>query len=163
MKNTLYKLCVFTQTMCFKPYLLSCAFGALFVANLSAQNATAQDSLFATMPRTTVTWNRDTLFFGELEEGNYLLDSFVVRNTGVNPYHIKDVRTTCDCAIVKYPKEPLQPGGTAAVRFEFDSRRKAGYTQPALIVYDNSSPNLRKILYLDGTVVPRKNVKILRN
>lgn len=151
------------HTMCLKPYLLSCAFGALFVADMLAQNATARDSLFATLPRTTVVWNRDTLSFGELEEETYLLDSFLVRNTGTNPYHIKEVRTTCDCVIIRYPKEPLQPGETAAVRFEFDSRRKAGYAQPALIVYDNSSPNLRKILYLHGTVVPRKNVRIFRN
>lgn len=115
-----------------------------------------------TIPRTQVRWDQDTIFYGNIEEGTLLLDSFVVTNTGDRPYQIRDVRASCDCTIVKYPSNPILPGRSAAVRIEFDSTRKAGRAQPGIIVYDNSIPNRRSILYLDGEVVPRKQVKVIR-
>lgn len=115
-----------------------------------------------TTPRTKVRWAQDTLFFGKIEEGTILLDSFVVTNIGDKPYLIREVRANCDCTVIKYPKKPLLPGQSAALRLEFDSTRKAGPTQPGIIVYDNSSPNARSILYLDGEVTPRKQVKVIR-
>lgn len=108
---------------------------------------------------TTVTWNRDTLDFGVIEEGVILLDSFVVTNTGTVPYQIRSVRTSCDCTVLRYPRAPIQPGKTASIRVEFDSRGKAGLAQPGIILYDNSTPNERSILYLNGRIVPRKKPK----
>ncbi len=109
--------------------------------------------------RTTVSWSRDTLDFGVIEEGTILLDSFTVTNTGVIPYQIRSVRTSCDCTVLRYPKSPLQPGKTATIRVEFDSQGKAGLAQPGIILYDNSAPNLRSILYFNGRIVPRKKPK----
>lgn len=108
---------------------------------------------------TTVSWNRDTLQFGIIEEGTILLDSFVVTNTGTLPYQITNARASCDCTVLRYPKTPVKPGQSASIRIEFDSQGKAGLTQPGIIIYDNSTPNLRSILYLNGRVVPRKKPK----
>ncbi|HPI07701.1 MAG TPA: DUF1573 domain-containing protein [Saprospiraceae bacterium] len=105
---------------------------------------------------TTVSWNRDTLQFGIIEEGAILLDSFLVTNTGTLPYQITHARASCDCTVLRYPKTPIKPGQTASIRIEFDSQGKAGLTQPGIIIYDNSTPNLRSILYLNGRVMPRK-------
>ncbi|MCB0527706.1 MAG: DUF1573 domain-containing protein [Saprospiraceae bacterium] len=106
--------------------------------------------------RTTVRWVPDTLFFGEIYEGAILLDSFRVTNTGEHPYMIREVKASCDCTVLRFPDRPVMPGETATIRLEFDSAGKAGHTQPGIIVYDNSKPNSRNILYLDGTVLPRK-------
>ncbi|MBK7938794.1 MAG: DUF1573 domain-containing protein [Lewinellaceae bacterium] len=106
--------------------------------------------------RTTVIWQPDTLFFGEVYEGAILLDSFQVTNTGTNPYMIKSVKTSCDCTVLRFPTYSIMPGETAAIRVEFDSAGKAGHAQPGIVVYDNSQPNSRNILYIDGNVMPRK-------
>lgn len=106
--------------------------------------------------RTTVRWYSDTLHFGAVEEGTILLDSFTVVNTGRNPYLISSTKASCDCTVLKVPSKPILPGEIASVRVEFNSRGKSGKTLAGLVVYDNSSPNLRNILYLEGTVVPRK-------
>ncbi len=121
--------------------------------------AQSQVNLSETQNYTTVHWNRDTLEFGIIEEGAILLDSFVVTNTGAVPYEIRNVRSSCDCTVLRYPKTPVQPGKSASIRIEFDSHGKAGWTQPGIVVYDNSTPNLRSILYLNGRVVPRKKPK----
>jgi len=113
----------------------------------------------APLPLTSVQWNRDTIHFGSIEENSVLLDSFTVTNTGYKPYVIKDIKTSCDCTVLSYPIFPLMPGETTALRIEFDSRSKVGPTQPGIIIYDNSSPNGRNILYLNGEVYARKEVK----
>lgn len=114
----------------------------------------------AVRERTTVDWAPDTLFFGDVYAGAILLDSFSVTNTGEHPYLIRDVKASCDCTVFKYPKEPVMPGETATIRIEFDSAGKAGITRPGIVVYDNSAPNQRNILYLEGFVIPKKKPKI---
>lgn len=112
---------------------------------------------------TTVRWDRDTIPYGQIEEGTILLDSFIVTNTGTAPYIIKEAKGNCDCTVLRYPSFPVMPGDSAAVRIEFDSDRKMGRARPGIIIYDNSRPNQRSILYLDGYVMPRREVKVIRN
>ncbi len=111
------------------------------------------------IPRTTVAWNRDTMRYGQVEDGTIVLDSFRVTNTGVYPYLIKDVKTSCDCTVLRFPKYPVMPGESATVRIEFNSQGKLGRTTPGIVVYDNSTPNARNIFYLDGTVLSRVKKK----
>lgn len=115
------------------------------------------------LPRTSVQWDRDTLRFTAIEEGAVIIDSFTLTNTGFKPYIIREVKTSCDCTVLRYPEFPVLPGETATLRVEFDSRGKAGQALPGIIVYDNSSPNSRNILYLKGEVLPRKLIKKISN
>lgn len=119
---------------------------------ISAQSTGLQE-------KTTVQWEPDTLFFGEIDEGMILLDSFKVINTGDQPYIIRSVKASCDCTVLRFPKEPLLPGDTATIRVEFDSAGKAGDALPGIVVYDNSRPNARNIIYLSGYIIPRKKPK----
>ncbi len=112
---------------------------------------------------TTVRWDRDTLPYGQIEEGAILLDSFVVTNTGAAPYIIRGAKSNCGCTVLRYPSFPVMPGDSAALRIEFDSDRKMGRARPGIIVYDNSRPNRRNILHLDGYVMARGEVKVIRN
>lgn len=109
-----------------------------------------------TIPVTSVVWDRDTLFFGDLEEGTELLDSFSLTNTGQAPYVISDTKTTCDCTVLHAPSYPVMPGESAVIRLKFNSGGKLGVSQPALLIYDNSSPNKRSILFLKGNITARK-------
>jgi len=111
---------------------------------------------------TTVRWDRDTLPYGQIEEGMILLDSFTVTNTGTAPYIIKGAKSNCDCTVLRYPSFPVMPGDSAAIRIEFDSDRKMGRARPGIIIYDNSKPNRRSILHLDGYVMARREVKVIR-
>ena len=129
----------------------------LIVAALFAPGKNlAQTDNYLPVNLTTVSWKPDTLQFGIIEEGTILLDSFVLTNTGVLPYEIRGAKASCDCTVLRYPKKPIPPGQSASIRIEFDSQGKAGLTQPGIIIYDNSSPNLRSILYLNGRVMPRR-------
>lgn len=104
----------------------------------------------------SVYWERDTVFFNDLPEGTVLLDSFRVTNSGGTPYSIASVKSTCDCAVLNPPQHPIMPGESAILRIQFDSSGKLGTATPAIILYDNSTPNKRHILYLSGNIVARK-------
>ncbi len=110
---------------------------------------------------TTVRFQRDTISFGTVNEGYILLDSFVVINTGSHPYVVSSSKGSCDCTMLSIPKYPVMPGDSATVRVEFDSYRKAGKTLAGVIIYDNSRPNRRNILYIEGNVKPKGNVKTI--
>jgi len=110
---------------------------------------------------TTVQFLRDTIDFGAINEGFILLDSFVIVNTGSHPYVISGSKGSCDCTALGLPKYPVMPGDSAVIRVEFDSYKKAGKTLAGVIIYDNSRPNRRHILYIGGNVKPRGNVKTI--
>ncbi len=109
--------------------------------------------------RTTVRWAQDTIQLGQIGETETVFDSFLVTNTGAKPYIIKDVKATCDCTVLRRPTFPLMPGETAAIRVEFDPRGKIGRTTPGVVIYDNTRPNGRHIVYLNADVVPRVKPK----
>jgi hypothetical protein len=109
--------------------------------------------------RTEVRWSRDTIHYKKIEEGAILLDSFIVTNTGKHPYIIQSSKTSCDCAILHAPRFPVMPGESAVVRVEFNSANKIGKARAGIVLFDNSEPNQRSILYLDGEIVPRKQKK----
>jgi hypothetical protein len=109
--------------------------------------------------RTTVRFKQDTLNLGQVGEGEVFIDSFLVTNTGARPYVIKDVKATCDCTVLRRPTYPVMPGETAAIRVEFDTRGKIGKTTPGIVLYDNTRPNGRQIVYLQADVVPRVKPK----
>lgn len=109
--------------------------------------------------RTTVRWSRDTLHYKKIEEGTILIDSFTVTNTGQYPYIIQSSKTSCDCTILQAPEFPVMPGESAVVRVDFNSTNKIGKARAGIVLFDNSEPNQRSILYLDGEIVPRKAKK----
>ncbi|MBL7808732.1 MAG: DUF1573 domain-containing protein [Saprospiraceae bacterium] len=109
--------------------------------------------------RTTVRFKQDTLQLGKVEEGDIIIDSFLVTNTGSKPYLIQNTKASCDCTVLRRPTFPLMPGETAAIRVEFDSRGKMGLSTPGIVIYDNTRPNGRQIVYLRADVMPRVKPK----
>lgn len=106
--------------------------------------------------RTTVEWSRDTIFFGAIESGRIVFDSVTVQNTGQAPYVITDIVTACDCAVLARPEFAILPGESATLRIRFDSKGRVGPMLAGIVIYDNSIPNARNILYLAGEVLPRR-------
>lgn len=109
--------------------------------------------------RTTVRWSRDTLHFGQIDAGRVVYDSLTVTNTGPAPYQITDIKTACECAVLARPDFPLMPGESVTLRVVFDSKGRVGPMVAGIVVYDNSTPNQRNIMYVTGEVLPRKPKK----
>ncbi|MEQ1744422.1 MAG: DUF1573 domain-containing protein [Saprospiraceae bacterium] len=129
----------------------------------SPKNAQAQTALLVDWFRqqkkqpqlAAVRMDRDTFFFHDVSEGTPVAASFEITNDGTTPYIIAAHKTTCDCTVLKMPQYPIMPGEKAVLRVEFDTSGKLGTATPAVILYDNSTPNQRHILYLKGNISAR--------
>lgn len=107
------------------------------------------------MPRTTVEYEVLEINLGNIPNGKIIRDTITLKNTGRHPYFIFSSQSSCDCTVLRQPELPVMPGESDQIFYEFDSAGKLGEFRIGIVIQDNSSPNSRIIIYLNGTVVPR--------
>ncbi len=79
--------------------------------------------------------------------------SFVFRNEGTIPLQITNIRTTCNCKISDWTREPVPPGKEGTITVEFDPMNKVGAFHKTIQIQSTASnPNM--FLTIRGTVVP---------
>lgn len=64
--------------------------------------------------------------FGEVEYGEILKHSFIVKNSGLDILKIKRVATSCACTKGKIDKEEISPGETAELLVSYDTGAMSG-------------------------------------
>lgn len=64
---------------------------------------------------------------------------FEVTNTGERPLVINKVSSSCGCADVRWPQEPIPPGGKGSILVEYDAKLM-GHFYRELTVYCNADP-----------------------
>lgn len=64
--------------------------------------------------------------FGEVEHGQVLERSFVVKNTGQDILKIKSVRTSCSCTEGKIEKNIIEPGQETNLLVTYDTGAMSG-------------------------------------
>ena len=108
--------------------------------------------------RTRVRMSRDTIDFGTISRGSELRDSVIIYNEGDQPYIISETVANCGCTIPDYPNRPIMPGDSAVIHILFDTRNLLpGPLTRAVSIRDNSSPNLRNLIWISARIVPADN------
>lgn len=126
----------------------------LVAQSLLAQYAPAPDSL-ASRPVTSVTFDSSFYDFGTVRQGEVVTRVFHFTNTGTDSLVIAEVKTTCGCTVPEWPQEPIAPGGTGAIKVEFNTADKAGRQLRILRVFANTEPP-ESILQLGGEIKVQK-------
>ncbi|MBX9853090.1 MAG: DUF1573 domain-containing protein [Cytophagaceae bacterium] len=91
--------------------------------------------------------------FGTVAAGDDTLwVDFKFTNTGSEALSISDVRTSCDCTLAEWPKEPVQPGKSAIIRGGFKIKDKTGRFEKSIIIFANTVPAMT-MLNLTGNVL----------
>ena len=78
-----------------------------------------------------------------------LTHDFVFYNTGSEPLVIHEVKTSCGCVTVDFPKEPIKAGEEGVIRTKLDlTEEPHGFIRRAATVYNNSKnrPEVRLVL-----------------
>lgn len=96
----------------------------------------APSLLLAQAPDTTAMWPNGTeLDFGYYEaRGVERIDSLVLRNVTAEPFIIENIRASCGCTAVDWPKEPIEPASQVSIPVAFRCT-KGGYVERHLDVY----------------------------
>ena len=92
--------------------------------------------LFAQVTDTSAMWPIGTeLDFGFYEtRGVERKDSLILRNITEKPFIIENIRASCGCTAVDWPKEPIEPGAQVYVPVVFRCT-KGGYVERHLDVF----------------------------
>ncbi|RAJ11175.1 uncharacterized protein DUF1573 [Chitinophaga skermanii] len=73
-----------------------------------------------------------------------------VKNAGTEPLKIENVRVSCECLKVDWPKEPIAAGATKNIIVEYELKRTGPFSQH-LFVFSNS-PTLPLLININGNV-----------
>lgn len=89
--------------------------------------------------------------FDTITEGEIVSKIFHFKNAGARPLLLYDVRASCGCTAVDFPKEFIAPGASGKLTVRFDSRGRTGYQNKSINVIGNTFPT-RTLLSLQGFV-----------
>lgn len=93
--------------------------------------------------------------FGDVPAGkDTLWFEFKFTNTGSEALEISDVRTSCDCTLAEWPKDPIQPGKCGVIRGGFKIEGKSEKFDKSIIIFANTQP-ATTILNMMGNVVTK--------
>ena len=67
--------------------------------------------------------NEERFDFGEMNPYEFAHRIFSFKNVGTAPLTISAGHSTCSCTIAKFPKEPIQPGESAEIRVEWQTKK----------------------------------------
>lgn len=79
---------------------------------------------------------------------------FEVVNTGNAPLIIIEVKGSCGCTKIDFPKRPIDPGKKAKLKVTFNPAGLSGGFRKSITVKTNGREK-RTSLYLDGSVIPQ--------
>jgi hypothetical protein len=78
--------------------------------------------------------------FGEVIQGEVIKVRFEIKNTGKVPLKLFEVKPSCGCTLADFSKDAVEPGKTAWVEAEVDTKDQAGEILKKVTVFANTQP-----------------------
>ena len=104
-------------------------------------------------------FTEETHDFGNLKEGDAAVYEFKFKNTGKEPLIITNASASCGCTVPEWPKDPILPGKTSAVKVSFNTAGKNGPFNKTVYIQSNAkSDKDRYEIYIKGSVTPKPAV-----
>lgn len=91
-----------------------------------------------------MTFEKTTVNYGNINQGDDPYRVFKFTNTGTEPLIIKKAKGSCGCTVPTYPKEPIAPGASAEIKVRYDTKR-IGKINKSITLQTNAGVKLLKI------------------
>jgi Protein of unknown function (DUF1573) len=105
---------------------------------------------FVGNPETPITFETLEIDKKDIKKGTDDLFSFKLKNTGVVPFTIERVQTSCGCTTANKPEGEVQPGETAEISVKYDTHRIGPFTKTITVV---TSTQVTTVLTIKGNVL----------
>ncbi|WP_299156393.1 DUF1573 domain-containing protein [uncultured Tenacibaculum sp.] len=92
----------------------------------------------------------ESIDYGKISQGSEGRRVFEFTNVGNAPLIIKDIKSTCGCAIPKKPEKPIMPGEKGQIEVSYDTMRMGGFSKAVTIL--SNAKKSRKMLKIKGFV-----------
>jgi len=94
--------------------------------------------------------------FGTLEQGGDASTEFKFTNTGMEPLIISNARGSCGCTVPSWPRQPIKPGETSAIKVKYDSNR-IGPINKSVTITSNATNEPTKVIRIKGNIKPKES------
>jgi len=88
--------------------------------------------------------------YGTIDQGANGNYEFKFSNTGKEPLIITNCKGSCGCTVPSWPKEPIKPGGTGAIKVTYDTKRVGAFSK-TVTISSNAKSN-SKVISIKGVV-----------
>ena len=101
-----------------------------------------------------IAFETEVINYGTIEKGADGVREFKFTNTGKSPLIISNARGSCGCTVPTWPKEPIKPGESSAIKVKYDTNRPGPINKSVTITSNAKTPT--KVLRIKGNVeVPK--------
>ncbi len=108
---------------------------------------------------TTLEAEHDTYDFGKIIQEDVVKHVFTIKNTGQNNLILENVKPSCGCTAIQWPREPIAPGETAEIEAQFNSRGKMGKQHKNITITYNGADRIAYLTFT-GEVVPKAGTAV---
>ncbi len=132
----------------------------LYIALLSCtiktdNSSTEANGLADKLPKIQFEKDAQGLDFGDLTEGQAVEHTFKFKNTGEFPLIINNVVASCGCTIPQWPRDPIGPNESNAIKVRFNTKGKRGPQHKTVTVYANTDPAYSEIKFTATIYAPK--------
>ena len=99
-----------------------------------------------------ISFDMETIDYGDINKGSNGVRTFTFENTGDAPLDIQGVRSSCGCTIPKKPEAPIEPGKKGEITVRYDTNR-VGIFRKTITVNTNVSNAAIIALKIKGNVL----------
>lgn len=79
-------------------------------------------------------WEDEVIDFGAIVRGVPVTAEFIFKNSGKAPLVLKDVRKSCGCTSVSFPREPIMPGKSETIKAEYDASSLGSFNKKLTVL-----------------------------
>jgi hypothetical protein len=107
------------------------------------------------MPKISST--EQTFNFKDISQNKILKHDFYIKNIGKKVLKIRDIKSSCECTVIKPVRKEIEPGDSLKVTAEFNTVNKIGYQRHHVYILSNDPIDPEYRLSLIGNVVLTKD------
>lgn len=129
----------------------------LFVAASFCFASHAQTSKSTTIEGAEIQFEKTTHDYGTIMQDADGNCEFKFKNIGNEPLVLSNVASSCGCTVPSWPKEPILPGKSSAIKIHYDTKR-VGNISKQITVMSNAKSD-RILLNIKGNVLQKEAEK----
>lgn len=94
-----------------------------------------------------ISFEKQEVDLGKIDEGDTLVHRFKFKNTGNMPLVISFASASCGCTVPRWPKYPIVPGDTASIGVVFNSKNREGQQHKTVNIIANTIPESNVVAF----------------
>ena len=128
-------------------------FGMMFLAVMAFEvnaQATSPAATAIKVGGAEISFEKEVHDYGVMEQNGNGQCEFVFTNTGTEPLLITNARGSCGCTVPEWPREPIAPGASSAIKVKYDTKR-IGLINKSVTITSNGETST-KIIRIKGEI-----------